>query len=196
MARRSDHTHDEIRAMAVAAARAKIENAGLDKVTLRGIARDIGYSPGTLYNVFDSADELMMRVNAGTIDDLVAALSAAERNGAEPDLRALLAIYRDFVEQNRHRWQAVFDYSLSDPGAAPDWYVAKLNDGLAVVERAVARLPGDFPYPPAVVARVIWAGLHGIFSLGAEGNLKLVTDRDAADLAEALIALIDRAIRH
>ena len=194
MARRSDHTHDEIRDMAVAAARKKLEADGLEKVTLRGIARDIGYSPGTLYNVFDSTDELMMRVNAATIDDLVAALAAAEADGHEPDLAELLSIYSGFVQANANRWQAVFDYSLADPSAAPGWYVEKLNAGLAVVERAVARLPGRPPYPPAVTARVLWAGLHGIFSLGAEGNLKLVTDRSAADLAEALVGLIAIAV--
>lgn len=195
MARRSDHTHDEIRTMAVGAARSRIETEGLEKVTLRGIARDIGYSPGTLYNVFDSTDELMMRVNAGTIDDLVAALTAAETDGREPDLTELLAVYRDFVERNARRWQAVFDYSLADPEAAPSWYVDKLNAGLAVVERAVARLEGAPPYPPAVIARTLWAGLHGIFSLGAEGNLRMVTDRGPGDLAEVLVGLVAKAVR-
>ncbi|WP_416897197.1 MAG: TetR/AcrR family transcriptional regulator [Minwuia sp.] len=196
MARRADHSHDEIRAMAVDAAARMIADDGLENLKLRGIAREIGYAPGTLYNVFDSFDELMMRVNAETVDALVAELEAAEHDGAPPDLLDLLAVYGGFAQRHGNRWKAVFDYSLADPTNAPDWYVAKLNAGLAVVERAVARIAGDNPAEaPAETARVLWAGLHGIFSLGAEGNLAIVSRQDTDTLARTFVRMIDRAIR-
>lgn len=196
MARRADHTHDEIRDMAVAAARRLIEKDGLDNLKIRGIAREIGYAPGTLYNVFDGLDELMMRVNAQTIDELVAELQAAETGDGPASLTELLVVYGGFAQRNANRWKAVFDYSLADPEAAPDWYVGKINEGLQVVERAVAALsPAGSTEDPADIARILWAGLHGIFSLGAEGNLRLVSDSGPDHLARTFVTMIERAAR-
>ncbi len=182
--------------MAVAAAARMIEANGLDGLKIRAIAREIGYVPGTLYNVFDGFDELMMRVNGQTVDALVAELVAVEQTDAEPDLLQLLEVYGGFAQRHPNRWKAVFDYSLTDPENAPDWYVQKINGGLAIVERAVRRLSGDDPkYAPADAARILWAGLHGIFSLGAEGNLRMVTERDASHLARTFVEMMTASIR-
>lgn len=189
MARRSDHSRDEIRTMAVQAAARIVARQGLEQLKLRAVARAIGYAPGTLYNVFDGPDEMMLRVNWETLDRLVEALSAVPRTG-EPrhDVKALLAVYGDFVRDNANRWRAVFDYTIVEPARVPGWYVAKINEGLAVVERAVGAAQGG--PPPAVVARVLWAGLHGIFGLAHEGNLKLVGAADADRLADAFVDMV------
>lgn len=195
MARRADHTHDEIRDMAVQAARRMIKSDGLEKMKLRGIAREIGYAPGTLYNVFDSMDALMMQVNAQTIDELVRDLSTAESVAGPARLPTLLATYGTFANKNTNLWKAVFDYSMDDPEGVPDWYVAKINEGLLIVERAVVELGGTNPrHNPSDVARILWAGLHGIFSLGAEGNLRMVSTTGPEDLAALFVSMIQNAV--
>ena len=196
MARRADHTHDEIREMAISAARRLIENDGLENLKLRAIAREIGYAPGTLYNVFEGFDELMMRVNARTIDALVSELSQVEHDGKPAALSELLQVYGAFAQQNQNLWKAVFDYFLTDPDNVPGWYVAKINEGLEIVERSVAGIAGPTPaHAPSDIARILWAGLHGIFSLGAEGNLKLVSQTDADGLATLFVRLIEESVR-
>lgn len=196
MARRADHTHDEIREMAITAARRLIENDGLEKLKLRAIAREIGYAPGTLYNVFDSFDELMMRVNAMTIDALVEELSTVEQDGKPATLPDLLRVYGGFAQTNQNLWKAVFDYFMNDPDHVPEWYVAKINEGLQIVERSVAGIAGPSPeHAPSDIARILWAGLHGIFSLGAEGNLRLVSQKDADALASLFVQLIENGVR-
>lgn len=196
MARRADHTHEEIRQMAIGAATRMIQNDGLEKLKLRGIAREIGYAPGTLYNVFDSFDELMMRVNARTIDALVLELIQVEKASSPARLADLLQVYGRFAQQNSNLWKAVFDYFMNDPENAPDWYIAKINEGLQVVERAVTEIAGPSPlHAPSDIARILWAGLHGIFSLGAEGNLRLVSQTDADGLAQLFVHLIETSLR-
>ena len=44
--------------MAMAAAREIAEKEGLRGLTARRIAREIGYTVGTLYNLFDNLDDL------------------------------------------------------------------------------------------------------------------------------------------
>jgi len=196
MARRADHTHDEIRAMAIKAAGEIIETQGLDALKIRPLARAIGYVPGTLYNIFNGFDDLMMQVNAETIDGLLARLQAAEAQTPPPDLRKLLLVYGGFALEHTNRWQAVFDYNLAEPDKVPDWYLQKINAGLAIVERAVARLAeGNPDCDPVATSRILWAGLHGIFSLGTEGNLKLVSEHSTNQLAIMFVSLITKAIR-
>jgi len=48
MARRKEHSHDEIRAMAIEAAMALLQQQGTQELSLRKIASQIGYVPSTL----------------------------------------------------------------------------------------------------------------------------------------------------
>jgi AcrR family transcriptional regulator len=81
MARRSDHSRDELYNLAMTAARDIVRREGMAALTARGLATAIGYSPGTLYNLFDSLDELALQN---------AAASTPTRGGrrmAEPERR-------------------------------------------------------------------------------------------------------------
>ena len=51
MARRSDHSRDEIREMALNAAKTIVEREGAAALSTRKIANEIGYTAGSLYLV-------------------------------------------------------------------------------------------------------------------------------------------------
>ena len=70
MGRRSDHSRDEIREMAIAAAAEIVEKEGFQSLTARKVAGRIGYTVGTLYHVFRNFDDLVMHLNAQTIDEM------------------------------------------------------------------------------------------------------------------------------
>ena len=61
MARRKDHSHDQLHKMALDATREIAEKEGLSGITARRIAKQIGYSPGTLYNVFENLEDLIIQ---------------------------------------------------------------------------------------------------------------------------------------
>jgi AcrR family transcriptional regulator len=77
MARRSDHTRDELHRLALDAARRITEREGLRGLRARQIARDIGYTIGTLYNLFEDLDDLILHLNGETLDALFATCSRA-----------------------------------------------------------------------------------------------------------------------
>ena len=56
--------------MAMSSARGIVQQEGLRALTARSLAAAIGYSPGTLYNLFENLDELALHVNASTLDAL------------------------------------------------------------------------------------------------------------------------------
>ena len=70
MARRADHTREELHRMALDAAREIVDAEGLRGIKARKIMDKIGYTVGTLYQLFDDLDDLIVHMNTETLDAL------------------------------------------------------------------------------------------------------------------------------
>src|SRR6185437_7160825 len=77
MARRSDHSRDELAALVIGGARDIAQEEGWRAVSMRGIATRIGYAPGSIYNAVGDIDAVLLRINADTLARLVAAFDEA-----------------------------------------------------------------------------------------------------------------------
>ena len=84
MARRSEHSKEEIRDMALAAAQDIVKAEGLAGLSARKIAKKIGYTVGTLYLVFKNQDDLILTINARTLDALAAKMQDALQKCRQP----------------------------------------------------------------------------------------------------------------
>lgn len=187
MARRSDHTRDELYEMALSAAREIAEKDGLHGLTARRIAEEIGYSPGTLYNVFNDLDDLIVHLNGTTLDILYEAV-AAQRLDDEPEaaLRTLARAYIRFTSDHPNLWSMLFETSVPHGEQLPDWYHEKVRRLLGLAEQALASLfPAGQEEQRHHSARVLWSGLHGICSLARAGALPKSESETA--MADSLI---------
>ncbi len=81
MARRKDHTREELHGMALAEAWRIAEAEGLRGLTARRVAREIGYTVGTLYNVFTDLDDLVVQLIGRIFDALYEELKELPRDG-------------------------------------------------------------------------------------------------------------------
>ena len=190
MARRNDHSRAELYALALGAAREIAEAEGLRGLTARRIASRIGYSVGTLYNVFVNLDDLIVHLNGSTLDQLHQTLGQGRRSSApEADLRVLLAAYVRFTHERRNLWNLLFEYHLPEGQGLPDWYTAKIGNLMALVEDALAPL---FRVDQAAErhrsARVLWSAVHGICTLSGAGRLGVVGAESADRMTEALLS--------
>ena len=188
MARRSDHSREQLADMAVAAAAVLAERDGLRGVTARGIAREIGYTVGTLYNVFDNLDDLVRHMNAATMDALYAHVTAEPvDDNPETALRGLARRYLSFVAEHPRVWSAVIEFEPQDGAGAPDWYRHKAQRLVGLGEEAIAGLFG--PHEAAARRRnsyVLWSALYGITALAQTTN---VAEGDPPDvLIDALVS--------
>ncbi len=159
--------------MALAAAREIAEADGLRGLTARRIAGRIGYSVGTLYNLFEDLDELIFRLHVTTLDALHEACALAPRTGEpEADLRALGRAYIGFTGEHPRLWNLLFEHSLPEGRPLPDWYLEKVARLLVLVEAAIAPLfsPGR-EAQRLHSARVLWSSLHGMCSVAIAGKL-------------------------
>ncbi len=188
--RRPKHTQEELRELIIAAATGLIEEGGLEALSAREVARRIGYSPGTLYNVFKDRDEIILTIEAQLLDNLGAHLDAVERQrDARTHVTELANAYLAFTQEHPNLWNLLFEHRLSDGQLSPDWYQEKIDSLMARLENAIAPLTGDGgSADPQLSARVLWAGVHGITSLSAAGKLTTVTNEAAQSLVQNLVA--------
>lgn len=191
MARRSDHSRAELYDLAMQAARGIVEKDGFRGLTARNVADAIGYSPGTLYNLFENLDEMIVHLNGQTLDDLYDHLTSGPITGdPRADLGRLLDGYLGYLETHPNLWTMLFEYTLRDGQTLPDWYTLKVSKVLGLLEAALSPLfgPGE-ENDKRDAARILWASLHGICSLSDAGKLRVVTTQTVREMAEGLVTL-------
>src|SRR5687768_11034179 len=107
MARRSDHSPEELRSLILREAQRHLAEAGYARFSAREVARRAGYSVGTIYNVFGSLDWLLFEVNTLTFQ-MWADLLEQRLAGGSDRLEALVDGYFEFAESNRNLWEAIW----------------------------------------------------------------------------------------
>lgn len=175
--------------MILDAARDIIEADGLAGLSAREIARRIGYSAGTIYNIYDNLDDVILHVEAGVLDALEQRLAAVVTQAPTPDLLPDLArAYLAFTHEHPKLWNLLFEHHMQPGADIPDWYQQKLEGLLARVEQALAPLfPAGSEAERQRAARVLWAGVHGITSLSTADKLSIVTSEGASRLIDDLV---------
>jgi AcrR family transcriptional regulator len=189
MGRRSSHTAEELRELILEASTALISEGGLASLSAREVARRIGYSPGTLYNVFENLDDLVLNIEGRLIDRLAAELDEVPAGRAPADhILALGRAYLRFTSANPKLWNLLFEHHLPQGRDIPPWYQQKLDGLMKRVEDAVAPLmAGARPEDVKRTASVLWAGVHGITSLATADKLSIVTSDGAGPLVDQMI---------
>lgn len=197
MARRSDHTREEIKAMAIAAGQRIIAEKGFSGFSARQVAREIGYTVGTLYNIFENHDDIILHINAVTLDDMAAFIAkkvSPALQGAKA-IRQLAECYLAFAETHYYRWSALFEHNLPPDMKLPDWYAAKLQHLFAMVEQPLLPLTNNNRRKAGRAAKTLWAGIHGICALGLTGKLDVVGAEPIQKLTDSLIDNYLRGLR-
>ncbi len=169
MGRRTDHTREEIRALALEAARRIVAEEGLRGLTARRVAREIGYTIGTIYNCFKNLDDLILQVNGGTLDRLYDTLTDhALPEGPEKAVKALIGRQLAFAGRNPGLWAAVFAYEPPPDQEVPAAYRERIRRLLGLFELALAPLlPEGAAQRAGHIARTVWVAVQGFSALAA-----------------------------
>jgi AcrR family transcriptional regulator len=187
MARRSDHSREELAAMVIAGTRAIVRDEGWRAVSMRGIAARIGYAPGSIYNAVGDIDAVLLRVNAGTLTELVANLEmeVARTVPGEGGAVAIADAYVTYVTAHARLWAALIE--RPPPVPAPDWYAVPRARLVEIVAEAIAPL-----FPDAVLRRravlSLWASLQGLATLALGGNMAFADEGlDTREIARSIV---------
>ena len=176
MARRSDHTRDELREMALSAARSIVISEGVQGLTTRAVARNIGYTVGTLYLIFHNLDDLICELNAETIADMRVRMEQAIRTMQDPAerLKMISYGYLAYALEHPNLWRMAFEHQASGDEPTPESVTLQADQVLNLVLDAFRKLlPSLTNDTLPTVAAAFWSGIHGICHLTLTDTLKV-----------------------
>ena len=193
MGRRSDHSRAELETLILDAGVRLMAEVGFARFSARAVAKRVGYSIGTIYNVFGSHDRLVLAINTRTFalwaDDLRERLAAAGKDR----LATLVAGYFAFARAHPNRWMAIYDHRLPTTMAMPAADEATRSTLTAIVAGEVVLALGDKREDAGAVAltRSLIAVVHGHCHFALTGAWALMGDVDpeAAALARVREAI-------
>ena len=191
MGRRSDHSREQLEELILAEGHQLMAELGYARFSAREVAKRIGYSIGTIYNVFGNLDELLLAINSRTFtlwaDWLRDKLAQSETVG-EDRIAALVAGYFDFAARNPNLWMAIYDHRLPAGVEMPDDYRRKRAGLTGIVEEEIARvLPPETRDRAPALARSLVAVVHGHCEFALNGTFALLGEEQPEQAALARV---------
>jgi AcrR family transcriptional regulator len=159
------------------------------ELSLRKLAKSIGYVPSTLVNIFGSYNLLLLRAIAQTLDEIMLQVNQGLENSATPAeaLKAIAYCYYDFAQQHPNRWRLVFQHNMNGE-ALPDWQKNRISQMMGVLEEIIKTInPIKEQNEIEQSSRVIWASVHGITLLSLDDLLFSSTPIDGHLLIDNLL---------
>lgn len=200
MARRSDHTQDELKDLIINGSIKLITEIGPSAFGTRAIAKEIGYSFGTIYHIYGNLEALRYHVKGRILDNWYDELSSGMED-QEDTAKFLVSAYISLSEQQRFLWAFVFAMPSDSKENAPKWYIEKVEKLFSLVIDAFEPITRDRK-EAEIAARAMWPSIHGICVLAMSHKLEMVSNEPSKKLAYDLLDIymaglknIDRDIR-
>jgi len=188
MGRRSDHSRVELESLILDEGHRHMAETGFARFSAREVAKRVGYSIGTIYNVFGSYDRLILAINTRTFQ--LWADHLRERLDAQPDDRiaALVHGYFSFARQNLNIWMAIYDHRLPAGTPMPEEFAAQRAELTGIVQAEIARvLPEPRTAEAGPLARSLVATVHGHCLFALNGTFALLGEHHAEGAALARV---------
>lgn len=200
MGRRSDHSRAELEELILSTGSALIAESGLGSFSAREVARRIGYSIGTIHNVFGTADRLIAAINtrsfAAWAESLRERLDATGSGGDR--IAVLVDAYFRFAREHPHLWTSIFDHRLPlDGGLTEADETGRSLLTRIVVEEIAHAIDHEVNDSLATLARSLIATVHGHCDFAISGAWALMGEAapEEAALARVREALAARSTR-
>jgi AcrR family transcriptional regulator len=145
---------------------------GVEGVTMRQIAAELGWSSTTAYRYFKSKEEILAAVRAAAFNRFCDVIEAATKSNTDPrkSARAVGQAYIGFALENSDAYRMMFEVSQADVTGN-----AALTEALARAHRtmiayvtpliALGILEGD----ATALGQMLWAAAHGLVMLRLSG---------------------------
>lgn len=166
----------------------QMSEVGFARFSAREVAKRIGYTIGTLYNVFGSHDLLILAINARTLALWQAHVETRLAGAATNRLRVLVEAYFEFAILHRHAWTALYDHRLPDDVEAPDYYRDQIRALTGIVQDEIAAaLPPEKQDEAEALTRSLLATVHGHCFFTLNGTFDLLGERTPLETVYARV---------
>lgn len=197
MGRRSVHSPEELRQLILDASQTIVERNGITGLSAREIARMIGYSPGTLYNIFENLDDVLLTLQVQLMGRTVEHLKRVPLGqDGEKNIEALSNAYVDFALVNRRMWNLFLAHNLPAGKTVPAPFHDYTNNLVEIVKGALAQVAPNLSTEDLdTTARSFLAGLNGITAVAATEKGVYLTPATAQTYAKNLTSTFLKGLR-
>lgn len=168
-----NYHHGNLRAALLQAAVELIREAGVEKLSLRGLARKVGVSQTAPYRHFQDKNHLLVEIAKQTFEELAQATSALidPEYSATKNIEAAGKAYLNFAIQNPERYKLMFGSGIENRGEYPDLIESGQQSfdvlrQLVIVGIEQQELLAD---DPQVLSTNCWSAIHGFATLAIDG---------------------------
>ena len=178
--------HGNLRQTLLREARASLKEKGVDKLSLREVARNAGVSHAAAYHHFKDKTALVAAVAVAAFGELEAVMQAVPRDDDTPErLEALMRGYVTFALDYPDEFRLMFSPQLrSDEVRTEVESAGRATYALIVGTLASLKAEGRLkPADPERAAITAWSAAHGLAALMLDGplyrNAQTGADREA-----------------
>ena len=163
---KKDYHHGHLRAALIQCGLELIEEKGIGALTLREIGQRLGVSRAAPYAHFKDKAALLAAIREAGFIEFGKVLEAAKTGttGFAAQMDAMAIAYFRFAQEHSAQFEIMFNALLEAGGGA----VAESGRGFAILTETIreAQHNGEVrPGDPALLARVVWALVHGVSML-------------------------------
>ena len=160
--RKTAYHHGDLGAALVECGLELIEEKGIRALTMREIGARLGVSRSAPYRHFRDKDDLLSAISRAGFLELASVLERAKEGavgGFKPQMDAMAVAYVRFALEHRAQFEVMFAALLEGGGTTEGSGQAfrVLEDIIREAQQQGEVRPGD----PALLARVVWALVHG-----------------------------------
>lgn len=179
---RRERHKETLRSDLIAAARQLVQEEGYEGLTIRKLAKRVGYAPMSVYSYFADKQDILLALAQDRFEILARRIEENTADDPLEALRAVMAEYAAFGLGNPNEYRTVFMTEKTRPPAGMTFEELDANNPamqalLGRVEACIAagHLKGD----PFAIATMLWSVGHGTISLLITFPFHAFGDREA-----------------
>ena len=157
----------DLREACVVAAHAFIAEHGIEKLSLRDVARKLGVSHQAPYKHYSSRDHLLAEVIRRCFEGFTAYLEASNTTGSpQESMTSLGQAYLRYAHDNPLEYRLMFGTPWPDTAEHPE-LLRDCRYAFDVLRHALARIHGKGTSPSEIDldALFVWSSMHGLASI-------------------------------
>jgi AcrR family transcriptional regulator len=169
---------------------------GREALRMRELAKLSDCSVGTVYNLYDNLNEIILRLNVRSLDQMYGVLHQEMRKEIECGsnlyevFHKMGKAYISFGLRYSKLWRSLFESVPIDP--MPEWYKEKAQNGLFIIEAAIQKKFGLSEGQANQLVNFFWAAMHGMTSILINRKLEALNE----SATEAFVtSYIDHCLR-
>lgn len=169
----ANYHHGNLRLALLDAAIDQIKEHGVEKLSMRGIARIVGVSQTAPYRHFEDKNHLLSEVATQAFAELYEVSMAAINPSDSPinNIHATGLVYLQYAMNNPEKYRVIFGSRIQNRQSYPSMIEAGEKSFQILIDQVERGIEaGDFiPGCALILANTLWTQVHGAASLILDG---------------------------